>query len=1622
MEAEGADNIYSEEQLVSFALSGLSSTKNLKYETAIQLYNLECDNGKHFTLENIGKKFFSIDEKIAREQALTRSALGSVASSQYDHDPKRGNGRGYGARRFGSGCGYTRDQRSFNNTKKPQQAHLASHSNPTTRSITCYNCSEQGHIAPNCPKPKQTRNNPPRPPTMARGNAAHGSSNSNGSDKNNNPAIVCAARAFKVEQAFSARRVIEFNMDGRSRRPVPPIIPILEVSHDGSELLNFFRYVSLTFRVDESIFNPTLEGRISSGIIPIEYTGNFNPTDDNFWMMVHDHPLGDQDRTFAAILYPEQDAERIMSDGIIPLLENRFELSPNTLPGCFQLWANMIKAYAYRRLLSQMDVNHLPVSITSRNMTISITFYPVEHERPALVRHGNDTYIIPARNLPGNLIEDDDMSLDQAFAVKPIPSDLSLAIRRADPPISEIGDPCNLNNYLPDSGATQHMTPRSADLINVVEGQNLGVEVADGHIIKCSTTGDVPIKMQDDDGEEFTATLKDIMYVPGLSRRLFSITKFARHGHMAVIKDNGITLYFEPNSTAVTLSALAGGNNLAADIRVHQQNAISGEFHATPSARQRDHTNNKKRLSLELLHNRLGHRKCRTLLAAGEHNLWADVTVRMSPESGCLSCGISTIRATARNKEQHTGASAPGEYVFMDILHPITATGLTPNTSYAFYLILVDTFSRYTCMYGLPDKSTDAVVTAIKQYIADHKRADSYGYLDLARIRADAGSQFTSTEFSTYCRDAGIQLTLAAPKKQYQNHLVECTWQTISSMGRSLLVHARLPDIFMYHALTYACHIFNVLPVRGLLNGEETPATPHQLYLNKRPMTSHYRVFGCPVIVRRWVTHNKSNGKQTERSTRGIFIGFHTNQKGYVIYSPGSRQIIISDDIIFDENFTSAIATTWQQHKDSLALQPILSYIPDISTTLEHTGTIADIQPTSIEEGNTAVNDKVEGEEEDDTPSLCDAVDDDFDEFDDDDADLAAPPSTSDTPIEDETPMVLDSSNTLRRSSRTRKPNPKYANIASIVEWANTCTDLDLLEACAAEAHQHFTPSSNDAHSWEPAPRTIRDILKMPDGVVKKKLKTLVDAHTFIIDSMLDGEISIPVMEIFKVKILSYGSLDKLKCRLVVRGDLMIKLNMEDKWSPTASFRALKMFLAHAARLKVRVKQLDFVGAFLQAKMCSRIFVTIPQIFGVLFPEYSEYCGKPVRLGMSMYGTTLSGKYWYLELQEYLLEIGFKASENMQCLFIQHNNDGSKIYLLYYMDNMLYYGTDCAGIKQFEELLKQRFSVELMGQAHWYLATRINQLSNFDIELDQSRYCRSIVKKYLDAAGSRKINNHHSTPLPLDFVPTSENCSIDEDASKLLEREYNLDYASCIGSLIYLAMTRCDITFAVNKLAKYSKKPGKIHFEAMLHILRYLRDNSLVGIKFYSDMKDSPITRMLVTENIQQSHPFFTFSDSSWNDDVDTGRSTGCFIVMYMGGIIDHSSNLPDPVALSSAEAEYNEGCLAFMATSQLRMLLCEMEGVSESTMEATNVYFDSKSAIAMGNSYRDTKHTRHIMRRYHYIREGIASNKFASKWISTTAQIADIGTKQTPEPRHTFLMDLIHIKVKDQQRQIQEG
>ena len=155
-----------------------------------------------------------------------------------------------------------------------------------------------------------------------------------------------------------------------------------------------------------------------------------------------------------------------------------------------------------------------------------------------------------------------------------------------------------------------------------------------------------------------------------------------------------------------------------------------------------------------------------------------------------------------------------------------------------------------------------------------------------------------------------------------------------------------------------------------------------------------------------------------------------------------------------------------------------------------------------------------------------------------------------------------------------------------------------------------------------------------------------------------------------------------------------------------------------------------------------------------------------------------------------------------------------------------------------------------------------------------------------------------------------------------LTREYNINYRACIGSLIYLLSTRVGLSFAVHKLAKFSANPGKVHFEGLVHLLRYIRDNITLGLNYYDDLNDAPVTDLLRQSNIKTNNSLMAFSDSSWQDCPDTGRSTGAYIIYYQGGPIDHGTHVTGPVSQSSTESEYNAACTAGMALAHFRMLV----------------------------------------------------------------------------------------------------
>ena len=51
----------------------------------------------------------------------------------------------------------------------------------------------------------------------------------------------------------------------------------------------------------------------------------------------------------------------------------------------------------------------------------------------------------------------------------------------------------------------------------------------------------------------------------------------------------------------------------------------------------------RKKIALELLHQRLGHRSTRSLLAGDTANIWEDIELRIDPYTFCTSCQISSM-------------------------------------------------------------------------------------------------------------------------------------------------------------------------------------------------------------------------------------------------------------------------------------------------------------------------------------------------------------------------------------------------------------------------------------------------------------------------------------------------------------------------------------------------------------------------------------------------------------------------------------------------------------------------------------------------------------------------------------------------------------------------------------------------------------------------------------------------------------------------------------------------------------------------------------------------------------------------------------------------------------------
>ncbi len=133
---------------------------------------------------------------------------------------------------------------------------------------------------------------------------------------------------------------------------------------------------------------------------------------------------------------------------------------------------------------------------------------------------------------------------------------------------------------------------------------------------------------------------------------------------------------------------------------------------------------------------------------------------------------------------------------------------------------------------------------------------------------------------------------------------------------------------------------------------------------------------------------------------------------------------------------------------------------------------------------------------------------------------------------------------------------------------------------------------------------------------------------------------------------------------------------------------------------------------------------------------------------------------------------------------------------------------------------------------------------------------------------------------------------------------------------------------------------------------------------------------------------------------------------LYKRQLLDGASFVPAPVALSSAESEYNAAAHGVTGALHMRQLYQTLRGRDPDEPLTMPMFIDSSSAIAMSRNSRDTRQTRHIRRRYHYVRYAVANGDATPYKIPGELNPADVGTKNLSAATLSVLRPMMHVDV----------
>ena len=286
-------------------------------------------------------------------------------------------------------------------------------------------------------------------------------------------------------------------------------------------------------------------------------------------------------------------------------------------------------------------------------------------------------------------------------------------------------------------------------------------------------------------------------------------------------------------------------------------------------------------------------------------------------------------------------------------------------------------------------------------------------------------------------------------------------------------------------------------------------------------------------------------------------------------------------------------------------------------------------------------------------------------------------------------------------------------------------------------------------------------------------------------------------------------------------------------------------------------------------------------------PGYSHPPGFPhivFRLRRTLYGLKQAPQAWFAKFSSTISQHGFSSSSFDTTLFLRGSGHGITILLLY-VNEMIITGDDMQGILDLKHFLGRQFEMKDLGPLNYFLGLEVS--SSVD------GYYLTRAKYTLDLISQASITNIKIVDTLIKYI-----CRLNShDGESLFDATL---YRQLAGSLIYLTITRPDISYAIHVVSQFMAAPRSPHYAVVLKILQYLKGTIFDGLHFSS----------------HSSLTLQAYSNADW------GRSTTRYCFLLGDSLISWRSKKQTVVTRSSTEAEYRPLAATTAELIWLRWLL----------------------------------------------------------------------------------------------------